>query len=232
MRQFKINLFAWLAAGALLVALLSPVSAQAQTGWTVVDSPSPGSVNKLHAVSGLIELGRIEEAVGLISRTALVHQELVDRIRERIGDPTLAALLLAKASVASERGVELRLAGDARLSADAADPQDLVTVVGNLVDNAIDAAAGTPGGWAEFAVAESAEVVTIRVRDSGPGVSPANLEEIWREGFTTKRGVAHHGLGLALVQRVAERRGGSVRASGARPTEFTAVLPSAVAAMR
>jgi len=188
--------------------------------------------NKLHTVSGLIELGRIEEAVGLISRTALVHQELVDRIRERIGDPTLAALLLAKASVASERGVELRLAGDARLSADAADPHDLVTVVGNLVDNAIDAASGTPGGWVEFAVAESAEVVTIRVRDSGPGVSPANLEAIWREGFTTKRGVAHHGLGLALVQRVAERRGGSVRASGARPTEFTAVLPSVVAAIR
>ena len=185
--------------------------------------------NKLHAVSGLIELGRLDEAVGLIARTALVHQELVDRIRERVGDPTLAALLLAKASVASDRGVDFRLAGDTRLSADAADPHDLVTVVGNLVDNAIDAAAGAPSGWVEVAVADGAEGVGIRVRDSGPGVSAAHEDAIWQEGFTTKRGIAHHGLGLALVRQVTERRGGWVRVSQNGTTEFTALLPASVA---
>ena len=185
--------------------------------------------NKLHAVSGLIELGRLDEAVSLIAVTALVHQELVDRIRERVGDPTLAALLLAKASVASDRGVDFRLAGDTRLSADAADPHDLVTVVGNLVDNAIDAAAGATGGWVEVAVADGAEGVGIRVRDSGPGVSPAHEDAIWQEGFTTKRGIAHHGLGLALVRQVTERRGGWVRVSRSGATEFTALLPANVA---
>jgi len=185
--------------------------------------------NKLHAVSGLIELGRLDDAVGLISRTALVHQELVDRIRERVGDPTLAALLLAKASVASDRGVDFRLDDDTRLSADAADPHDLVTVVGNLVDNAIDAAAGTTGGWVEVAVADGAEGVGIRVRDSGPGVSAAHEESIWQEGFTTKRGIAHHGLGLALVRQVTERRGGWVRVSQNGSTEFTALLPASMA---
>ncbi len=184
--------------------------------------------NKLHAVSGLIELGRLDEAVGLISQAALVHQELVDRIRERIGDPTLAALLLAKASVASDRGVEFRLAGDSRLSADAADPHDLVTVVGNLVDNAIDAAAGTPGAWVEVAVTDGREGVGVRVRDPGPGISPAHLDAIWREGFTTKRGIAHHGLGLALVRQTAERRGGWVRVAQNGTTEFTVLLPGTV----
>ncbi len=179
--------------------------------------------NKLHAVSGLIELGRVDEAVWLISSTALVHQELVDRVRERIGDPTLAALLLSKASVASERGVDFRIA-DARLSA-AADPRDLITVVGNLVDNAIDAAAGMAGGWVEVAVADAPEGVSVRVRDSGPGVSPAHEQEIWREGFTTKRGIAHHGLGLALVRQIAEGRGGWVRVARDGVTEFTALLP-------
>jgi two-component system, CitB family, sensor kinase len=182
--------------------------------------------NKLHAVSGLIELGRTSDAVGLISSTALVHQELVDRVRERVGDPTLAALLLAKASVASERGVEFRLADDSRLSADVADPHDLVTVVGNLVDNAVDAAAGTPNGWVEVGVTDGADGIEIRVRDSGTGISPAHAGEIWREGFTTKRGLAHHGLGLALVRQVTERRGGWVRATTEGVTEFTALLPA------
>ena len=185
--------------------------------------------NKLHAVSGLIELGRIRDAVGLISSTALVHQELVDRVRERIGDPTLAALLLAKASVASERGVDFRLGGDAFLGRATIDPQDLITIVGNLVDNAIDAAAGTPNAWVEATVAETSDGLSIRVRDSGPGVGTVHASDIWREGFTTKRGPAHHGLGLALVRQVAERRGGWVRASSDGVTEFTALLPAAVA---
>src|SRR5712692_6821510 len=187
--------------------------------------------NKLHAVSGLIELGRLDEAVRLISHTALVHQELVDRVRDRIGDPTLAALLLAKASVASERGVDFRL-GDARLSGDAADTHELITVVGNLVDNAIDAASGTPGAWIEVAVADGEDGVSVRVRDSGPGVSAAHAAEIWNEGFTTKRGIAHHGLGLALIRQVAERRGGTVSVSGDRPTEFTVILPTRIPAIR
>jgi two-component system CitB family sensor kinase len=187
--------------------------------------------NKLHAVSGLIELGRVDDAVHLISNTVLVHQELVDRVREQIGDATLAALLLAKASVASERGVEFRLAGSTRLSADA-DPRDLVTVVGNLVDNAIDAASGTANAWVEVAVADGPDGVWIRVRDSGPGISAAHADAIWREGFTTKRGIAHHGLGLALVRQVAERRGGWVRMWRNGATEFSALLPASAGATR
>lgn len=186
--------------------------------------------NKLHAVSGLIELGRTQDAVGLISSTALVHQELVDRVRERVGDPTLAALLLSKASVASERGVDFRLGGDTFLSRGTIDPHDLITVVGNLVDNAIDAAAGTPNAWVEATVADTSDGISIRVRDAGPGIGAAHAADIWREGFTTKRGPAHHGLGLALVRQVAERHGGWVRASSdGGVTEFTALLPAPVA---
>jgi two-component system CitB family sensor kinase len=183
--------------------------------------------NKLHAVSGLLELGRTDEAVELISSTTHVHQELVDRVRTQIGDLTLAALLLSKASVASERGVDFRLAGDAHLSQGATHGRDLVTVVGNLVDNAIDAASGSPDAWVEVAISEGAAGVEIRVRDSGPGIMAAHAMEIWQEGFTTKRGTAHHGLGLALVRQLAERRGGSVTASSDGVTEFTVLLPAA-----
>lgn len=188
--------------------------------------------NKLHAVSGLLELGRIDDAVGLIASTTHVHQGLVDLLRAHIGDATLAALMLAKASVASDRGVDFRLAGDGHLTAGAADAGDLVTVVGNLVDNAIDAAAGTPNGWVEVALGESGAGVSIRVRDSGPGVGATHARDIWREGFTTKRGHSHHGLGLALVRQLVERRGGWVQASSGGVTEFSVLLPAPVAAVR
>lgn len=182
--------------------------------------------NKLHVVSGLLELGRVDDAVGLISSTTHVHQELVDRVREKIGDPNLAALLLAKASVASERGVDFRLTGDAHLAEGVVDARDLIMVVGNLVENAIDAAVGTANAWVELWIRDE-NGVQIRVRDSGPGFSEARAAEMWREGFTTKRGSAHHGLGLTLVRQVAERRGGSVRASANGVTEFSVRLPPA-----
>src|SRR5438309_1310437 len=189
--------------------------------------------NKLHTVAGLIELGRADEAVRFITRTALVHQELVDLVHERIGDPALAALLLAKAAIANERGVEFRLAGETRLPADAADARDLVTVVGNLVDNAVDAVAGSPtAGWVEVAVQAGPEGVGVRVRDSGPGIGSALGEEIFEEGFTTKTGTSHQGLGLALARQVAQRRGGWLRVNNEGGAVFTALLPSDAAVTR
>jgi len=182
--------------------------------------------NKLHTVGGLIELGRLDEAIRFIAQTSLVHQELVDLVQERIADPALAALLLAKAAVASERHVDFRLAPDAHLPAEVADVRDLITVVGNLVDNAIDAVAASPDGWVEVSVHTDPEGVGVRVRDSGAGIDEAQVEAIFREGFTTKRVGAHHGLGLALVRQVAQRRGGWVRVGNDGGTVFTALIRS------
>lgn len=178
--------------------------------------------NKLHTIAGLIELGRYREAVRFITETALVHQELVDLIQTRIGEPVVAALLVAKAAVASERGVQLQIADDAHLTADAGDARDLVTVIGNLVDNAIEAVAAS-GGWVEVSVRGGPEGVDVRVRDSGPGVDPAMVDEIFREGATSKAG--HFGIGLALVGEVTRRRGGWVRVANDGGAVFSALLP-------
>ncbi len=181
--------------------------------------------NKLHTVGGLIELGRLREAMAFIAETSLVHQELIDRVQQRIGDPALAALLLAKAALASERNVELRLAPETRLPRDAADVRDLITVVGNLVDNAIDAVAGRERAWVEVSVHRLDAGVVVRVRDSGSGIDTALAEEIFREGFTTKGGATHHGLGLALVRQVTQRRGGWIRVANEGGAVFTALVP-------
>jgi two-component system CitB family sensor kinase len=185
--------------------------------------------NKLHIVGGLIELGRLDEAIRFVAQTSLVHQELVDLVQQRIADPALAALLLAKAALASERHVDFRLASDARLPAQMADIGDLVTVVGNLVDNAIDAASAGPNGWVEVSVHADPAGAAVRVRDSGPGIDAGAAEQIFREGFTTKEGGNHYGLGLALVRQVAQRRGGWVRVANDGATVFTALIPAPAA---
>jgi two-component system CitB family sensor kinase len=74
--------------------------------------------HRLHVVAGLIELGRNEEAVRYINHSSLVHQALVASIVESIGEPTILALLLGKAAVASERGIELRVTEGTRLPED------------------------------------------------------------------------------------------------------------------
>jgi len=182
--------------------------------------------NKLHVVGGLIELGRLDEAIRFIAATSLVHQELVDLVQERIADPALAALLLAKAAIASERRVEFRLATDARLPAHAADVRDLITIVGNLVDNAIDAASGTPDAWVEVSVHMDPDGTAVRVRDSGPGVDERARDAIFREGYTTKGSGGHNGIGLALVRQVAQRSGGWVRVANDGGAVFTALIPA------
>ena len=84
---------------------------------------------------------------------------------------------------------------------------DLVTVVGNLVDNALDAV--ERGGWVEVEVRTDPDDVIVSVRDSGPGVAPELADEVFRRGYTTKAAAeGHRGLGLALTRLVCSRRGG------------------------
>jgi two-component system, CitB family, sensor kinase len=189
--------------------------------------------HRLHVVAGLIELGRNDEAVRYINHSSLVHQALVASIVESIGEPTILALLLGKAAVASERGIELRVTEDTRLPEDYQGARDLVTVLGNLVDNALDSVASSLGsGWIEVTIRNEADGVLIEVRDSGPGVDPDVVDEIFRDGFTTKvaTGTGRRGLGLALVSQTVRRRpGGFVNVTNDGGALFKAFLPHAPA---
>jgi two-component system CitB family sensor kinase len=132
--------------------------------------------------------------------------------------------------VAAERGVEFRLAPETHLDGDAGHPRDLITVVGNLIDNALDAAAAAPNGgprWVQVSIRKAAGDIVIEVRDSGSGVPEAEQERIFSEGFTTKaaRPGSRRGLGLALVRQVAARRGGVVSVANGEGAVFTVRLP-------
>lgn len=181
--------------------------------------------NRMHTVAGLIELGEHEEALGFITRATTAHERMAGELSERVRDPAVAALLLAKMATAGERGADLVIRDDTSL--DPVDgPEDLVTVVGNLVDNALDAVSPA-GGRVEVSLRDTAEGVLVSVSDSGPGVSDAIAEEVFEHGFTTKvaeRGGAR-GFGLALTRTVCLNRGGWVRAHNEDGAVFTALLP-------
>ncbi|MEU9029042.1 ATP-binding protein [Streptomyces sp. NPDC048383] len=188
--------------------------------------------NRLHTLLGLLELGLHEEAVEFVNEVVGVHRTTAEQVTERVHDPLLAALLVGKATVAAERGVPLRLAPTALLPDRLVDPGGLVTILGNLVDNALDAAAGSAAPLVEVDIRADGRSAVLRVRDSGPGVPPGHREEVFTEGWSTKQPRAHRerGLGLALVRRLAERQGGSARAGETADggAEFSVVLPEAL----
>lgn len=191
--------------------------------------------NRMHTISGLIELGEYDEVVRYVDRISRSDARLAQEVTSRITDPAVAALLVAKASLATEQGVELRIAATCRLEpVDAELSADVVTVLGNLVDNAVDAASGQLAGerWVDVEVVQDDEQVTVSVADSGPGVAAEVAAELFERGVTTKPVAGGgRGIGLSLVRLVCTRRGGNVDVHHDGRTVFTASLPVAVQAV-
>jgi two-component system CitB family sensor kinase len=171
--------------------------------------------NRMHTVSGLLQLGHYDEAVDFVKATTAADTAFRRALGERIADPVIAALLLAKAAVAAERGVALRLTEHTGVAAELADARAALTVLGNLIDNAIDAArlGDDPQPWVEVDLRLDLDAaLLITVADSGLGVPVGAREAVFEAGWSTKPsvGLGARGVGLSLVRRLAERRGGAV----------------------
>jgi two-component system CitB family sensor kinase len=197
-----------------LVALQSQLSSNLSLTDTL-RAQTHEFANKLHTISGLVQLEEYDEVVALIGDMTRRRRELVDHVADRICDLPLAALVIAKASAADEVGVSLTLGGDSRLPQLPADvSSDLVTVVGNLIDNALDACRGRVDPDVDLALKVTGQHVVVEVRDNGPGIPAGAQEGIFARGFSTKAQVpGGRGIGLALVQVICGRRGGAATAS-------------------
>ena len=190
--------------------------------------------NRLHVLSVLLELGEFDEAAGysrrLQSETALASED----VRSRIGSPVIAALVIAKTAVAAERDVVIRVDPGSRLGHLEGDNMPVVTVLGNLVDNAVDAIAGDPAsvgrhprGTVTIALAHSEGSLRLVVTDDGPGIPADHLAEVFVDGFSTKepRSGMRRGVGLALVHRLVTRCGGAITVGSTGGARFDVVLP-------
>jgi len=184
--------------------------------------------NRVHALSGMLELGRFDEAVDYVAELSATATDLATRLQRQIASPQLVGLLVAKSVVAAERGVTLVLTDASDLAEGEADARALLTVLGNLVDNAIDAAVTGPAPHrVEVDVRCVGDSVRVCVRDSGPGVAPEFAEAVFEDGFSTKPddGVRRRGLGLALVHRVVAQHAGRIEVSSGPGAVFTVTLP-------
>ncbi|MGX1851418.1 ATP-binding protein [Streptomyces sp. NPDC055299] len=187
--------------------------------------------NRMHTLAGLLDIGEHESAYEYAIETARSGQALTEAVRRHIGNPLMVGLIVAKTTVAAERGVRIVLTDDSALGNDPPHLRRLLTIVGNLLDNAIDATAEAPsadgGRRIRLTLAESDELTFVRVADSGPGIAPGSSRSIFEDGWSTRpeRGTAHRGLGLALVHRLVQRHGGTITVSEGPGALFTVVLP-------
>ena len=187
------------------------------------------SANRLHAIVSLIELGHPDRALAFatdeLAALAAAHRQ---RGRARCGEPALTALLLGKAAQAGERGIDFRIGEDAEWPQGVAPARDVVTIVGNLIDNAFDAVASAAGARRVRVDAHvDGGYAVLTVEDSGPGLPPGEVERAFRRGFSTKQaaGEGRRGLGLALVAQSVQRLGGELRVEGPPGARFVVRIP-------
>lgn len=203
--------------------------------------------NRLHTVVSLIELDRPAEALDFATRDLEQSQLLADEVLAAVDEPALAALLMGKTAQARERGIRLEITADSAgftgRGTVLPDPGELVTITGNLLDNAFDAvqAATDPVVTAGFSSTPAG--FEIRIGDNGAGIPAADAGRIFDQGFSTKAsssalpavsGASGRGIGLALVRQAVLRLGGTLQldpGGGApgRGATFTAVLPQVMA---
>jgi len=172
------------------------------------------AANRLHTVVALVELGRTEEAVAFATAELKTVQQLTDLVVGAVREPIVAALLLGKSAEAAERGVELTIAPDSELDDVPLPSREVVTILGNLIDNALEAAmqGGDPGRVLVRVRTDGGRFV-VQVADNGPGLPPDAARDAFQRGWTTKG--EGRGIGLALVGQAVARLGGTIEVGAA-----------------
>ena len=172
--------------------------------------------NKLYTISGMLQLGRIEDAIALIHQESARQQAQMTFLMKHVGDPVVSGTLLGKLTRARELGVQLEIDEQSSLlePLTVKGQEVLMTVIGNLLDNACHASLQSDrrndeGPRVRLFFTDLGEQLLIEVEDNGPGVPPEHVEVIFQEGFSTKPG-KHHGIGLALVSRLCRDNGGAI----------------------
>lgn len=168
--------------------------------------------NKLHVILGLIQMEQYQEAINYIMNVTIVQRETIHRIMNAIDDPSVAALLIGKNARASELNIKFTLkAGSSMSREDIGIPSgDLVTIIGNLLDNAMDSMneKRTPPKELTVGIFTVPHVMVITVDDTGGGISAENQPHIFENGFSTKG--TGRGTGLYVIKSLTESHGGTV----------------------
>lgn len=169
-------------------------------------------LNKLHAISGMLMMGRTEDALNYIGAIGDTHAKAAAPILRHIHNPNVAALLLGKLSNMRELDIDLTILGNSHLPKHSQylSTNDLITVVGNLLENAIEALK-VQGDESNIVlqITEDENGLLIVVSDTGCGIPSDVLEHIYEPGFSTKAQEGR-GMGMFLIRDAVDRHDGSI----------------------
>jgi len=187
--------------------------------------------NKLHTIAGLIQLGAYNDALKLIGSEVSSHQTLIHLLLEAVPDPIIAGCLLGKHNRAREMGLQLEIDPGSQMAdlPDNLPREQLVSVLGNLIDNALEATRRHTGanGRVQLSMTDLGQELIFEVEDQGPGIAPEVQDRIFEKGVTSKPG-NEHGFGLHLVRQFLDTWGGSITVENlgdAGGSRFTLYLP-------
>ncbi len=186
--------------------------------------------NKLHTLAGLIQLGSHKEALDLIGRETSGYQELLGTLAETVPEPLLSAIILGKYNRAQELRINFVLDPESRMIdiPENISREKIVTILGNLLENAIEAAQGNPSGelMVQLSMTDFGNDLIFEVEDSGSGIEVESVDLLLQDDFTTKSG-AGRGIGLSLVHQSLKYLGGHLTAvrSSLGGMRFTIYIP-------
>ncbi|CAM6368950.1 histidine kinase [Citrobacter sedlakii] len=167
-------------------------------------------MNKLHVILGLLHLKRYKQLEDYIIKTANNYQEEIGSLLGKIKSPVIAGFLLSKINRTSDAGHKLLISHDSQLPDSGNENQVavLITVLGNLIENALDALAEQPRGEISVSLYYRNGWLHCEVNDDGPGITPERIDSIFEKGVSSKG--TGRGVGLALVKQQVESLGGNI----------------------
>ncbi len=167
-------------------------------------------MNKLHTIAGLIQLEEYDEALQFISDVAKSRNKISSILTEKIKDPSLSAILLSKYNKAEESRVKFKIdeASTIRWLPQYMTSEDIVSVVGNLIENSLDAVSNDGDGEIYIKIVQHKDWLEIKVKDNGPGIKEEYRNKVYEQGFTTKEGQRGHGM--YIVKKIIEEANGSI----------------------
>lgn len=186
--------------------------------------------NKLHTISGLIQIGAYQEAIELIGSETSGYQNLINTLMSIVRDPVLAGTILGKYNRAKELKIEFEIDSDSSMKdiPEHIMRENLVTILGNIIDNSFEALLPCPARnrKVRLAMTDLGNDLIFDIDDSGPGVDSGLINKIFQKGYSSKEKQGH-GMGLYLVEKTIDIIGGtvSVGASELGGAAFTVIIP-------
>jgi len=161
--------------------------------------------NKLHMILGLLQLGKKKEVIDYIQKESNLQKNWIRILIRKVADPLISGILLGKLNQANESGVDLVIHQDSILENQLSEKKSevLLTTIGNLIDNAMDAVKKNPSSNRKISIffTDIGDDIIFEIEDSGEGITEELAQKIFEQGFTSKEGM-NRGFGLALTKQL------------------------------